>query len=355
MKPRYLFYLLIPLLLFCSGRLFAQDEVIRIQSELVSFEVSVRDGRGLPIKGLQLKDFVVYEDNQRQQISHLTAVESPFELVLILDTSFSTQQDMELMRQAAKGFIGEIGSQDRVAIVQFSHDVELLADFTSDRNKLTRALNQVGSGRQIPGSSVYDALILAISKELLGTNKTRKAVLMLSDGVDSSSVTTYQRIKDELERAGAGFYFIELDTEKYTENGIVRDRTDPERLNFSKQQLQKFYRAFKQGNRLDEARYNNHWLLSVEERREVNRGLYRLARQELREIADRTGGEVFPTRRIEDLTNSYRAVIERLRTLYSIGYYPNRSEPDGKWHQLRVETVVPAKVKNRIGYWSITH
>ncbi len=329
------------------------DNVIRIQSELVSFEVSARDAHGLPLLGLKPEDFIVLDDGHRQKVAHLEALESPFDLVLLIDTSISTEQEMDLMRAAARNFVGEIGDQDRVAIVHFSRDVELLSDFTSDRARLKRAVERVGNANLRMGSSVYDALSLAIGNELLGARHGRKAVLMLSDGVDSSSILNYEAIKPLLERANAGIYFIDLDTEKFTEDGVVRDRADPQRLTFSQAQLLKYYRAFGASRHLDPIRYTNHWLLTPVERKEVNHGLYALAGQELYELADRTGGEVFPAKSIQDLETAYRAVIDELRSLYSIGYYPSRAEPDGKWHQISVEVRSPgAKVRHRSGYWS---
>ncbi|MEW6736791.1 MAG: VWA domain-containing protein [Acidobacteriota bacterium] len=329
-----------------------KDEVIRIASELVSFEVSVRDMRGFPVRNLKAEDFTVYEDGQRQQIAHLSALETPFQLVLVIDTSISTQQQLQLMRQAARNFIAEIGARDRIAIVQFSHDVELLTDFTSDRAKLESALGLIGFYENArTGSSVYDALSLVVGKELLAKQQGRKAALILTDGVDSSSILDYQRVKEAIERSSAGFYFIELDTEKFTEDGVARGRTDPQRLNFSPKQLQKYVEVYQPKGALEH--YANHWLLTPEERREVNHGLYQLARQELREIAQRTGGSVFVAKHIEDLEGQYRAVIEELRTLYSIGYYPSRTQADGKWHKIQVEVkTAGATLRHRSGYWA---
>src|SRR5207249_1935991 len=154
-----------------------------------------------------------------------------------------------------------------------------------------------------------------------------------------------------VERSSAGFYFIELDTEKFTEDGVMRDRNDPERLQFSPRQLQKYYKAYTPDGL--PVKYTNHWLLSPAERREVNRGLYTLARKEIRSIADRTGGRVFTARRIQDVEGQYRAVIDELRTLYSIGYYPSRSGSDGNWHQIRVELKTPGtSLHYRAGYWA---
>jgi VWFA-related protein len=351
---KYLCVLCVFVVLFSLPLAHAQqdEEVIRIQSELVSFEVSVRDAQGLPIRGLKAEDFVVYENGKRQQVSHLAALETPFDLVLIIDASISTQQEMELMRQAVRNFIGEIGTRDRISIIQFSRDVELLSDFTNDRAHLERALGRIGVYDETrTGSSVYDSLSLAVSRELLGSREGRKAVLMLSDGVDSSSILDYDSIKMSLDRSGAVFYFIELDTERFTEAGVVRERKDPERLQFSPKQLQKYYKAFQPKGSL--INYTNHWLLTPAERREVNHGLYKLAHQEMLEVAERTGGRLFTAKRIQDLEGQYRAVIEELRTLYSIGYYPNRTGMGGGWRQIRVELKTPgATIHHRSGYWA---
>src|SRR5262249_14248892 len=142
------------------------DEVIRIKSDLVSFEVGVRDSNGLPLKGLKPEDFIVYEDGRRQKVSHFSALETPINLVLVIDTSLSTQNNFSLMREAAFNFIKQIGSQDRIALVQFSKDVVLLSDFTGDKDRLEHALGRLGVyGNNKTGSSVYDALSLTAGKE----------------------------------------------------------------------------------------------------------------------------------------------------------------------------------------------
>src|SRR5439155_24694799 len=157
-----------------------------------------------------------------------------------------------------------IGSKDRIALVEFCRDVELLSDFTNDRARLETALDRLGIyDRQQTGSSVYDSLSLAVSRELVGSIKGRKAVLLLTDGVDSSSILDYDSIKTEVERSSAGFYFIELDTEKFTEDGVMRDRNDPKRLQFSPRQLQKYYKTYTPDG--FPVKYTNHWLLSPAE------------------------------------------------------------------------------------------
>lgn len=353
MRKRAVLSLIVTLLLIVSP-LFAyqQDDVIRIDSQVVSLEVSVTDKDGKAVTDLKKGDFVIYDNGKRQEITHLTTTDAPFDLVLIIDTSFSTESEKELMRSAAAKFVEQMGRNDRVALIHFSRDVELLCDFTSDQGKFQKALTRVGNTRIRAGSSVYDAMVLSVGKELLAASSRRKAVLMITDGVDSTSLSRYEGIKKQLEMVGAGFYFIDVDTEKYTEAGVVREREDPQRFIMTNQQLYKYYLAFKDSRDLLPTKYASHWLLTAEERKVVNHGLYELAKKELTEIAQRTGGDLFFTQNIQEVDKAYRKVLDKLHTLYSIGFYPKSGEPDGQWHQLRVEIKRPdLKAEHRQGYW----
>src|SRR5262245_44980542 len=145
-------YLLSICLLACTAQSLAQDKpdkkeddigVIKLNTDLVSIDVKVLDRAGSRnVGGLKETDFIVYENGERQKISNFSAEDVPFNLVLLLDTSGSTQQDVSLMRRAALRFLDEMRPQDRIAIIQFNREVELLADLTSDRTKIEQSLEK---------------------------------------------------------------------------------------------------------------------------------------------------------------------------------------------------------------------
>jgi VWFA-related protein len=319
-----------------------RGEVIELRSDLVSFTASVIGPDGKSLTSLKAENFIVYENGERQVISHFSTVDTPVDVVVAIDVSGSMQADVEVVKKAAIGFIERLRRQDRVAVVEFSREVTLLQDFTHDRKKARDALKRLRAGT---ATAFYDALSV-IADELLGTVGTRKALIVLSDGVDSISFYDFSQASGKLERAGVAASFIEIDTEQYTVAGVREGR-----FALSPQQLERYRRTYRPDDL--PLRYRNPSFFFPDELAEITRGLYRLARQEIRQLALRTGGRVYPLRTLTDLRSIYDQIAAELGTLYSLGYYPTNQRHDGTWRSLRVEVTVPgAQVTARSGYWA---
>lgn len=309
-----------------------QFATIRVETDLVSIDVTVSDRDGKRgHAGLRAEDFVVYENGVRQKITNFSAGDVSFNLVLLLDTSGSTRGEVTLMRRAALRFLNEMRPQDRIAVIQFNRDVELLQDLTADRSKVEKALDRLQDGS---ATSFYDALKLTID-EVFSKVSGRKAIVALTDGVDSYGYTTYDQLSPEIERTGASIYFLELDTEPFTIEGFSRECSSRDYLAFSGKQLKKYVREHLEGG--SESNYDNHCSLSKLERLQINRRLYESARKELREMATQTGGRVYPVKGLQELEPAYAQIADELRMQYSLGYYPSNEKHDGKWRTLRVE------------------
>jgi VWFA-related protein len=321
-----------------------QEGTVRINTELVSVDVIVTDRAGLKnAPALKAADFAIYEDGVPQKISSFSTAEVPFNLVLLIDTSGSTREDLDLMRHAARRFLNQLRPDDRVAVVAFHEEVELLQDLTSDRSRLEVALNRLPQGG---GSAVYDAVLLSL-QEVLKKIEGRKAIIMLSDGVDSFGYLTYEELLPEVERAGAALYFLEWDTEAFAEAGMLRDCSDDLHFKFSRKQLKKYYDAA----RASAIRLENSCLIPKAQKKQINHFLYEAARSELRTMADKTGGRVLPVKNLEQLDPAYAQIAAELRTQYSIAYYPTNDKRDGTWRKLRVEIKRPGwMAKARPGY-----
>src|SRR5262249_45427865 len=266
-----------------------KDEMgtIRIDTDLVSVDVIVTDRDGnRSSSGLKASDFVVHEDGVLQKISSFTATEAPFNLVLLLDTSGSASAEIDLMRSAARRFLDELRPQDRVAVIQFSREVELLEDLTSDRAKIEDALLLLKSGS---GTSFYDSLKLTID-EVFKKVDGRKAIVALTDGVDSFGYLTFKQILPALETSNILTYFLELDTEEFTQAGMTRECSDPAHFNFPPKQIKKYLAEYGKGVVISKP--HPHCLLPRLKRMQITRRLYESARRELREMANQTGGRV---------------------------------------------------------------
>lgn len=321
-------------------------ETIRLDTDLVSVDVVVTDRAGKRyLPKLRAEDFLVYEDGVRQKISNFSAAEVPFNLVLLLDTSGSTREEIDLMQRAARRFLDELRPQDRVAIVQFNEQVELIKDLTADRQALDKALGQLRGGS---GTCFYDALHLAV-REVLRSVEGRKAIIALTDGVDSYGFNTYDQVLPELERAGASLYFLRLDTEDFTEARMLRDCQDSLHFKFSRKQLKKYVDEFLKGG--DISQYQDHCKLARMEKMQINRHLYEAAYDELNEMTGKTGGHVYPVKSLLQLGPAYTQIAEELRTQYSLAYYPSNEKHDGRWRTLRVEIKKPGlTLQTKPGY-----
>ncbi|MBI4467792.1 MAG: VWA domain-containing protein [Acidobacteria bacterium] len=320
-----------------------QGESIELRSDLVSIPVAVAfaESRRAPV--LTKNDFVVLEDGKPQEISHFSAQDAAVDIVLALDTSGSMKSDIDKIREAAREFVERMRSQDPGAIVSFARSVDLLSDLTRERFKLKEALREISPGS---GTAYYDALYLVAEDILKSSRSPRKAVLALTDGVDSASYYTFAQMSDLVERSGAAVYFIEIDTEEYTVEGLRK-----ERFMLSPEQLERYRRAYRPDE--NPIRYRNPRFFMPDETAEIAKGLYRIARKELRQVATRTGGTVFPLKTLKDLPKIYAQLASELGTLYSLGYYPTNSRRDGSWRKLTVTVKAPGgAARSREGYWA---
>ncbi|HEX8186099.1 MAG TPA: VWA domain-containing protein [Blastocatellia bacterium] len=347
-----------PLSASAQGPQQDQDEPIRLKADLVSITASATDRAGRALKSLKAEDFTIYEDGVKQKISHFAETEEPFTLLLLLDISGSTRDDIALMKKAARNFLTELRGNDRVGVIVFSREIELIADFADPRAKVEAAIDQVvptvGSEASRfttnTGTSLYDALYLAVEESPLKQAEGRKAIICMSDGVDSTSMKNYRDVSTLVERSEASVYFLGLNTEQATLTGLLKPRTDSGYLNFSPSQINRYYDEY-DADSLERHRPRD--LMTADVKREINAGLYKIARREQQEIAERTGGRVYPVRTLMDLSGVYRQIADDLRSQYSISYYSSNQARDGRWRAIRVE-VRPrdTTVRTRSGYWA---
>jgi VWFA-related protein len=219
----------------------------------VSVPAVVTDATGRPLPGLRQENFRLLEDGQPQTITNFGTTDTPFEIALLLDTSGSTREDVGLIRQAASSFINALRPGDRVSIVAFNQAqtasdplavVEVLAPLTNDRAELTKAIGNLGSSN---GTPYYDALEKVADKvfrEPITDEVRRRAVVALTDGVDSASNSDFATAKVKLSRAGIACYFIQVNTEDFVEDRLMKDCKDDGRLALSQRQLQRYREIF---------------------------------------------------------------------------------------------------------------
>jgi VWFA-related protein len=290
-------------------------DTIRIDTDLVNVSVSVFSRHSsLPKSALEQKDFAVFEDGEPQEISFFASAEAPFDLVLLLDLSGSTADKIKLIRTSSKRFVDAARPGDRIAIVTFTEDVQVVSRLTLDHEALKTSIDQIAKPRG--GTKFWDALRFVL-EHIVGQSRAegrRSAVVVMTDGVDNAlpdvfgdgSVTTFPELIEIVRRLDTIVLPIYLDT-------------------------------------VNEGRHNGTPLSA-----------YAQAQQQLSELAAESGNTVYQARKVEDLNGAYAQVIRDLSTVYSIGYRPANRVRDGSWRAVAVQLVGRPELvaRARRGYYA---
>lgn len=283
------------------------DDVVRVDTNLVTIPVSVFDRNGLYIPGLRQQDFRIFENGVEQEIAYFGQTDKPFTVALLLDTSPSTEYKIDEIHQAAEAFINLLGPEDSVIVIEFNSSVKVQTEATKDREKIRKAIYRAKFGN---GTSLYNAVDEAVRKQL-GKMSGRKAVVLFTDGVDTTSrKNSYDSTLNYAEEADSLIFPIYYNTYLENQRGtatsfpdIFADPTIPRGL-------------------------------SAEE--------YALGKKYLEDLADATGGRVFrPESTPGGLTAAFEGIAEELRRQYNIGYFPKDEGKRGQRKQIRVRVNRP--------------
>ena len=312
-----------------SAEEVSEGDVVRINTNFVTVPVSVLDRQGRFIPGLQREDFRVFENGVEQSITFFEPTEKPFTVALVLDTSASTRFHLWQIKEAAINFAKQLRPQDRVLVVTFSDEVLLLTEATNDQNIISTVI-QVNAN---PGSStrLYDAVNLVVA-ERLSKIQGRKAIVLFTDGVDTSSyVSTYESTLREAEELDALIYPIQYDTTDYMRamNGAGSVTITTSRSNWpfpgtsSTQTVQTVPGTSVPLSGATQADYDR-------------------ADQYLKLMADKTGGRLYRANDPAQLAQAFTSISEELRRQYSLGYYPQSgsAETDDR-RQIKVSVKRP--------------
>src|ERR1051326_1695237 len=340
-----------------------EGDVVRVDTQLVSVPAVVTDSAGHPVSGLRPENFRLIEDGQPQTIANFGTTETPFEIALLLDTSGSTRDDVALIRAAANSFIAALRPGDRVGVVAFNQAqtvaqpiaaVEVLTPLTGDREALKNAIENLGASQ---GTPYYDALERIAdnifhdppSEEVRG----RRAVVALTDGVDSSSNSDFATAKMKLARAGIACYFIQVNTEDFVEDRLMKDCQDDGQLALSQRQIQRYRELFFPKAKAEN--FDSFCQMGPFERMSISRALYNLARKEMNDLAKTSGGRSFEAATLADARAAFARVAADIGTLYSLGYYPTNKARDGKFRSIKLEVrglKDKAQIRARDGYYA---
>lgn len=294
-----------------------EEEVIKIDTSLVSIPVSVNDRNGFYIPNLRREEFKIFEDGQEQEVAYFGTTDQPFSVVLLIDVSPSTEYKISEIQDAASAFVRQLKPQDKVMVVQFDQSVDVLQELTGDREKIFRAIRRADWGN---GTSIYDAVENTLRKQLAEI-EGRKAVVLFSDGVDTTSFrSSFGKSLQLAEESEAVFFPIYYNTylDSIGAGGGNGPMTTPPIL------------GRPQRNR---------------GMRGVSAAEYATGRAYLTELANSTGGKLFrPDSTPGGLTAAFESIAEELRRQYQIGYYSSNPGQPGQKRQIRVRVMRPKLV-----------
>ena len=258
--------------------------VSAVAPQLLRFNASVLDRHGRAIPGMRESDFTVWENGVERRVTNVSPANEPFNLVLLLDVSGSVEERMDFIRKAARDFLRTTSPQDRVSIISFRDDIQIISDFTTDRQLLSKKLDEIDAGG---GTALYDALGYILAEPLKRLRGERTAIVVMSDGDDNKSFLPFPAILEALTESGALVYPL------YVPSGLIRESSVP-RPEITIDPLRTRY-------------------LTLTSR----------AEEEARKLAAVSGGIYYPIKRLEDLQKAYEEVVAQLRSAYTITYASN--------------------------------
>ena len=281
-----------------AGPLVQQAYQFRVTVDLISLNVTVTDARDRFITDLLEQDFSVYEDGILQQIEAFSHEDLPIRMVLLLDTSASMVDKLQFAQEAATRFTKTLRAEDVAQVVEFGSHANILQKFTGDHSELEQAIRMTQAGGT---TKLHNAMYISLrSLERQRMEARRQAIILLSDGRDTSSLVTFEQVLDLTKDTDVVIYSISLQNT-----------------------------ARRRGRRFSEAEHV------------------------LKNLAEETGGQWFFPAELAELESVYDRIAEELKSQYNLGYISNNPRRDGAWRRIVVQTNLPdLRVRTKLGYYA---
>lgn len=270
------------------------DETIKVNSDLVVLNLTVTKNNGSYVHNLKSNNFKIFEDGREERISNFSVAETPFAAAILLDTSGSMEGRISLARSAAIRFLDGLRSDDVAAVYHFDTKVELVQDFSGSHD-----LEPIAFDMKADGYTVLNDAIIHAAKDLSQREEKRRAIIILSDGIDTRSSASSKKALATALAANATIYTVDLSSNR-TGSG-----PDP-----------------------------------------ASAGI-------LRDFAVKSGGRYVATPGGQALRDAFAGIVEELSNQYTIGYKPTNQTRDGRWRTIEVKVdpaILDATVRTRKGY-----
>jgi Ca-activated chloride channel homolog len=280
-----------------------QTQRFRGGVELVSLNVTVTDPAGKYVTDLNKDDFEVFEDGAKQSLTFFSRTQQPISLALLLDTSASMEERMGIAQEAAIGLTRQLHKDDEAEVIDFDSQVRILSPFTHDSAALEKAIRATAANGS---TSLYNAIYISL-KELKkvraasSSDIRRQAIVLLSDGDDTSSLMEFDDVLDLAKRSETSIYSIGL----------------------------------RQG--------------------EIARREFKEAEFVLKQLSSQTGGRSFFPTDARELPKIYQAIWEELSSQYSMAYSSANPKRDGAWRRIQARVARPGlTARTKLGYYGPT-
>jgi len=291
-----------------------QEDVVHVDTDLVTIPVRISDKEGRGVPSVQQSEFRIFENGEEQQVAYFQNEEQPFTVALLLDMSYSTLFKLHDIQAAADLFVSQLRDQDKVMIVAFDEKVRVLCKPTSERKIMRLAIESTKIGS---GTSIYTAFDTVLNEQFAKI-PGRKAVVVLSDGVDTSSkLATAKSIIEDTTESDILIYPVKYDTF----DDVQKNRRKDAAIQYDE----------------DDRAY----VVSKAPGRGERAEDYRKADDFLSEVADRTGGRVYKVNSNTNLQKAFSGIAEELRKIYSLGYYPSNGRTPGDSYSIKVRVSRP--------------
>ena len=283
--------------------LSAQQPSFRAGVDIVSLNVTVTDAATHYITDLDEADFLVFEDGIKQNVTFFSRRQSPIALSLLLDSSASMEEHLPVLQQAASNFVHKLKSNDIAQVIDFDSRVEIRQGFTGNQGELDTAISQLAAGGS---TSLHNAIYIALKelRKVRAVNEEdvrRQALIVFSDGEDTSSLVSFDEVLDLAKRSETSIYTIALRGSDVQAKG------------------------------------------------------FREAEFVMRTLAQETGGRSFFPARIDDLNGVYTQIADELASQYTLGYTSANPRRDGAWRRIVVQVSRPnVTPRTKKGYYAPT-
>ena len=283
--------------------LSAQQPSFRAGVDIVSLNVTVTDAATRYITDLEEADFLVFEDGIKQNVTFFSRRQSPIALSLLLDSSASMEEHLPVLQTAASNFVHKLKSNDIAQVIDFDSRVEIRQGFTGNQAELDTAITQLAAGGS---TSLHNAIYIALKelRKVRAVNEEdvrRQALIVFSDGEDTSSLVSFDEVLDLAKRSETSIYTIALRGADVQAKG------------------------------------------------------FREAEFVMRTLAQETGGRAFFPAKIDDLNGVYTQIADELASQYTLGYTSANPRRDGVWRRIVVQLLRPnVTPRTKKGYYAPT-